>query len=67
MSLIKDNHGSILSGFEKNSLGAITVKNDTELQKYLFARNQALTVKKLKEDVEELKRIVNDLINSQKE
>lgn len=67
MNPMRDSNGVILQGFEKDSRGVITIKNDAELKKYLFARNQALTIKKLTEDVEELKMLVNDLINKQKE
>lgn len=67
MNLMRDPNGVILQGFEKDPKGAITIKNDAELQKYLFARNQAMTIKKLTEDVEELKMLVNNLINKEKE
>ena len=60
---VKDTTGLPVSGAYKDTLGSISVKNDTEYRKYVFAKKQAEKINKMSEDIEELKKTVHELIN----
>lgn len=66
MIRVKDSNGRIVEGLFRDETGALIVKNDAELDKYLQQKRvvveQKETINRLSDEIEELKRMVNSLL-----
>lgn len=58
---IKDTRGLPIDNAYKDSLGAISVKDDVEYRKYMFAKKQSERINKMSKDIEELQKLVFEL------
>jgi hypothetical protein len=67
MYKVKDESGNIVSGLLKDDRGSIVVEKNLEYSRHLKTKQQAETINKLTKEVDELKYIVQDLINIHKE
>ena len=63
MLRVKDEFGNIVPGLFKDGLGNIIVKNDSEYNKYIHAKQQHEIINNLTKEVEELKNIISSFID----
>jgi hypothetical protein len=66
MYKVTDKSGNIIPGLLKNNLGSFVVEQNTEYSNYLQMKAQFQKINTLTNEVEELKKLVGDLINNQK-
>lgn len=63
---LKDENGNVVHGMHKNNHGSIVVERTNEYDRYLLEKQQAETINKLTNEVEELKSLVRSLLTTDK-
>lgn len=63
---LKDENGNVVQGMHKTNHGSIVVERTNEYDRYLLEKQQAETINKLTNEVEELKSLVRSLLTTDK-